>query len=141
MPSIVPRGVGNGRIAAAMRSRADKMNRPAAFNTSLYRRNKYRNRWTGYAGAKYASAKEAKFAAELDLLVRAGEIASWRRQCRIPLVVNGVTVTTYVVDFEIRHNDGTVEFVEVKGHPTPEWKLKWRLFDALRPEVRKRVVG
>jgi hypothetical protein len=35
---------------------------------------KYRNRRREYCGSTYASAKEAKFAAKLDLLIRAGAI-------------------------------------------------------------------
>lgn len=117
------------------------MNRFGISLPAVYRRAKYGNRRSEYRGIGYASAKEAKFAAELDLLVRAGEIASWRRQVRISLVVNGQRITTYVIDFEISHNDGTVEFVEVKGHATREWALKWRLFHALQPQARKRIVS
>ncbi len=104
------------------------------------KRLKYRNKWTEYGGVKYASKREAKYAAELDLLVRAKEITSWRRQVRVPLIVGGRKITTYVLDFEIKHLSGEFEYIEVKGWPTPEWILKWKLFDALWPNLRKRVV-
>jgi hypothetical protein len=59
---------------------------------------------------------------------------------RIPLVVNGRSVCTYVVDFESTHDNGELEYVEIKGVRTRDWLLKWKLFDALQPETRKRVV-
>jgi hypothetical protein len=35
---------------------------------------------------------------------------------------------------------GELEYVEIKGVRTRDWLLKWKLFDALQPETRKRVV-
>ncbi len=104
------------------------------------KRSKYRNKWTEYNGARYASRREARYAADLDLLVRAKEIVSWRRQIRVPLIVNERKITTYTLDFEIKHNNGELEYIEVKGYPTPEWLLKWKLFDALWPHLRKQIV-
>jgi Protein of unknown function (DUF1064) len=103
-------------------------------------RNKFRNIWTEYAGVKYASKREARYAAELDLRVKAGEIASWRRQVKIPLRINGRKITNYVIDFEVRHHSGVLEYIEVKGFQTAEWRLKWALFDALWPHLRKSIV-
>jgi hypothetical protein len=59
---------------------------------------------------------------------------------RIPLAVNGRSVCTYVVDFKITHDNGELEYLEIKGVRTRDWLLKWKLFDALQPETRKRVV-
>ncbi len=103
-------------------------------------RSKFRNIWTEYRGIKYASKREARYAAELDLRVKTGDIASWRRQVRIPLVVNGRRIATYIVDFEIKHLSGQLEYVEVKGFQTAEWRLKWKLFDALWPKLPKTIV-
>jgi hypothetical protein len=63
-------------------------------------------------------------------LQRAGEIIKWERQVKIPLEVNGYLVANYYIDFVV-YRDGETEYVECKGYPTPEWKLKWRLFEAL----------
>ena len=85
---------------------------------------------TEYGGNKYHSRAEAKYAQELDLRVRAGDITNWERQIRCPLHVNGIWVGTIVVDFLIFHNDSSVEYVEVKGHPTDLWQFKWKVFEA-----------
>lgn len=100
---------------------------------------KYRNKRTEYKDVLYDSAKEAKFAAECDLLVRAGQLKKWDRQVRRPLIVNNTVVTTIVIDFRLVWH-GKVEYVEVKGYPTPEWELKWKLFKALNPKVQTRVI-
>ena len=46
---------------------------------------KYRAKKTAYKGAIYDSAKEAKRAAELELLQRAGKIKNLRRQVKFTL--------------------------------------------------------
>jgi hypothetical protein len=93
-----------------------------------------------YRGRVYASVKERDYAELLDLRKLASEIRAWTPQVRIPLEVNGEHVCFYVVDFRVILADGSVELVEVKGYPTPEWKLKRRLFEATwlreHPEVR-----
>jgi len=97
------------------------------------KQNRYGNvaQSTVYNGVSYHSKKEAAYAAELDLLVRAKEIKSWDRQVRISLDVNGFHICNYIIDFVVHHNDGTEEYVEVKGFQTEVWRLKWRLFEAL----------
>jgi Protein of unknown function (DUF1064) len=101
---------------------------------------KHRNVRTEYNGCMYQSAKEAKYAAELDLRMKAHDIRSWGRQVPVPMRVNGKRVCKYVIDFVIYHNDGAVEYVEVKGREEPLWKLKWALFEALYPDLRKTVI-
>lgn len=84
----------------------------------------------GADGFRYHSRAEAKVAAELELRVKAGDIADFERQVNVPLIVNGIKVCTYIADFLILHNDGTRELLEVKGWRTPEWKLKEKLVRA-----------
>lgn len=89
---------------------------------------KYKAERTEYNGVFYHSAKEAKFAQELDLLKKAGEVDFWLRQVPFQL-----TETTYRMDFvtfavaqgyELGAWD--VHFYEVKGfrHPVGELKRK-----------------
>lgn len=99
--------------------------------------NKYGARKTEYNGRKYDSMKEAEYAQNLDFLKRAGEIVGWEPQVRIPLVVREKKICVYVLDFRVEHNDGTIEWVEVKGYKTDvpvkiiAWQRlgdkKWRL--------------
>ena len=95
-------------------------------------------------GVYYDSKLEAGYAAKLDILVNGGAIKSWRRQVTVPLTAYGKQICTYRVDFEITHNDGHIEFVEVKGFETPVWRIKWKLFEAMmnaeRPDIELTVV-
>ena len=108
------------------------------------RRSKYRNQRTPYNGRMYDSKAEAKYAYQLDLRRRAGDIQCWKPKPRIPLVVNGRRVCVHVPDFEITHMDGAVELVELKGPETQVWKLKRKLLEATylanHPEIRYRVI-
>jgi len=105
--------------------------------------NKYRAKRQEFNGVQYHSKKEAAYAHELSMRMAAGDIKDWERQTKISLDVNGHHITNYYIDFIVHHNDGTMEYVEVKGFETPEWRLKWKLFDALYGQlenVRLKVV-
>lgn len=103
-------------------------------------RNKFRNQWTIYDGVRFQSKAEADYCAQLDIRKRAGLIADYRRQVPIALVVHRKPICKIIVDFEVRHNDGSLEYVDVKGFATPAFRLKWKLFDALSPQLRKTIV-
>ena len=110
----------------------------------------YRERriWSNAKKAKYNnyiydSNFEADYAAELDLLLKAGEIKKWERQVNIPLEVNGYLICNYKIDFIVYHNDDIIEYVEIKGIAFPVWKLKWKIFEALygdKPNVKLTVI-
>lgn len=103
------------------------------------RGSKYGAKSTVYDGIAYHSKKEAGYAAELDLRKKGGDIKDWKRQVRISLDVNGHHICNYYVDFEIEHNNGDRELVEVKGFQTEIFRLKRKLFEATylkdNPEV------
>lgn len=104
------------------------------------RQSKYGNKSQEYDGHVYHSIKEANYARELDLRIKAGELKSWERQIPVELVVNDFKICTYTIDFlEIDKNGGEI-WTEVKGFETPEWRLKWKLFEALYPERDKQVI-
>ena len=88
---------------------------------------KYKAKPTMYGGRRYASKLEAKRAQQLDLLVKAGEIKSWKPQVRIPLHTgNNKLVGFYVVDFAVTDSDDNSWYEEVKGYETQLWKWKDR---------------
>ena len=95
---------------------------------------KYNARKTEYNGVLYHSTLEARYAQYLDTLLRAKKILSWDRQIRIPLIVNGVKVCVYVMDFVYTKPNKEVVWVEVKGAETQTWKLKWKILKALYPD-------
>lgn len=115
-----------------------RMNRDGVL--SEVRGSKMGNHPTEYGGVKYHSKREADYAAELDLRTRGKDIGGWERQVRIPLIVEGKMIADYVIDFVIQHKDGPLEYVEVKGHETAVWKLKWKLFEALYPDLKKTII-
>jgi hypothetical protein len=108
------------------------------------RQNKYNNTKCEYNGIIYHSRKEAGYAEELDLRLKAGDIAGWDRQVKVELKAYGRKICNYYMDFVVEHNDGTREWVEVKGFETAIWRLKWKLFeaqmDAESPEDRLTIV-
>ena len=104
------------------------------------RGNKYGAKSTIYNGVCYHSKKEAGYAQELDLRVRAKDIKSWERQVRIDLKVYGQHITNYYIDFVITHNDGSLEYVEIKGFSTETWRLKYKLFEAIFNKEQPGVV-
>jgi hypothetical protein len=93
-------------------------------------RNKFGAIPTIYKKIKYHSKKEAEYAKKLDILKKAKKIQDWDRQLRIPIVVNGVKICTYVMDFVVTTNEGKTQYIEVKGYETAVWKIKWKLLQA-----------
>lgn len=105
-----------------------------------YSNRKYGNVSQTYGNHTYHSRREANYAAELDMRVKAKDLKSWRRQVPIELRVNDKKICTYTIDFVEVDNKGNETYTEVKGFETPEWRLKWKLFEALHPELKKQVV-
>jgi len=93
-----------------------------------------------YAGRVYDSAKEMRRAQELDILLQDETIQAWWPQITFKLTVNGQLICRYVADFKVLYFDGRVEYEEVKGFETKEWKLKYKLFRALYPNVTLVVI-
>jgi len=108
------------------------------------RSNKYNASSCTYNKILYASKKEAGYAAELDLRLKAGDIKDWERQFKISFDGPGGHICNHYVDFKIEHNNGSFELVEIKGWPTPEWRLKRNMIDALflpeHPDWRYTVI-
>lgn len=98
-------------------------------------KSKYNNKSQWYGGHRYDSKFEAKYAEELDWKIKAGEVKEWDRQVKIPLEINGHHICNYYIDFKVTHQDGSTEYVEVKGFETPVWQLKWKMFEVLLNEI------
>lgn len=96
---------------------------------------KYMARKTAYGGAIYDSSKEAKRAAELELLQRAGKIKNLRRQVKFTLqegfLYEGrkIRAIEYIADF-VYEADGLI-IEDVKGYRTPEYKIKAKMLKRL----------
>lgn len=106
------------------------------FTKKSYRsKSKYNNKTQVFDGRKYDSIREANHAEELEWRKKAGEISEIIPQYKISLDVNGVHIANYFVDFKVIKSDGSIEFHEVKGMVLPIWQMKWKLFEALLPEI------
>lgn len=97
---------------------------------TYFKANKYGSIRQTYNGYSYMSRLEAQYAAELDLRVKAKDIKKWERQVKIDLTAYGKHICNYFIDFVITHNDGSIEYIEVKGLETDLWKMKWKMFSA-----------
>lgn len=92
-------------------------------------RHKFNAKPTEYRGARFDSKGEARYCAELDLRVKAGEVLFYLRQ--VPIHLPGGT--KLVVDFLEFHADGTAHFVDFKGVQTDAFKIKKREVEAHYP--------
>jgi hypothetical protein len=101
---------------------------------------------TTHNGQVYDSKLEAARAAELDLLLAAGEITSWERGRRWVLVdpctrPDGKRdrAITYQPDFEVHRGE---EFwcEDTKGRDPPAWRLKLRLWWRVYPTTKLWIV-
>ncbi len=92
-------------------------------------RHKFHARPTELDGIKFASRKEADYYSNLLLLQKGGLLLFFLRQ--VPFHLPGGV--KYVVDFAEFWADGSVQFVDVKGHKTESYKAKKRIVESLYP--------
>lgn len=110
-------------------------------NVSFFRATKYHNRSCRCsANHTHDSMFEAQYCDTLHLLMKAGEIQAVRTQVSYPLNVNGLHVCNHIVDFLVTNADGKDEVHETKGLATDVWKLKYKLFEALYPDLPYHVI-
>lgn len=112
---------------------------PAEFREFMAKRNqaavsKFRAIPTETAdGQKFKSELEANFYNRMWVLQRAGEVQTIEREVRYELVVNGVFVAAYLLDFRITYTGGRIRFIDCKSQPTktPLYMMKKKLMLAL----------
>lgn len=92
---------------------------------------KFGNTHQTYNGYNYDSKFEASYAQELDLRLKAKEIAGWERQFKISIDINDRHICNYFCDFRILNNDGSYELVETKGFETEAYRLKRKLLEVV----------
>ena len=96
---------------------------------------KYSNVKQNYNGSRYDSKKEATFAQQLDLRIKAKDIKSYERQYPLELRVNGKLITKWKIDFKVINKDDSITFYEVKGFETYDYILKRKLFEAMQQDM------
>jgi hypothetical protein len=106
-------------------------------------RRKYGNVPAVYAGERYDSTGEARYAAHLDVLKAAGLIHDWRRGREWVLLdaPRRADRITYRPDFEVWPLPDRLEVRDFKGVATREFRLKAKLWKAVYPTIALYVVG
>lgn len=111
------------------------MKRTKIFLHQLKPKSKFKAKRTEYNGVVYDSKKEAKYAEQLDLRKKSGEIIMVLRQ--VPFDLPGGV--KYRVDFQEFRSDGTVHFIDVKGVRTKTYILKKKMVEELYPIIIEEV--
>jgi uncharacterized protein DUF1064 len=92
-------------------------------------RHKFNAKPTLFNDTRYASKLEAKYAQRLNTAKEKGELMFWIEQ--VPFKLG--SQIKYIVDFVEFWADGEIVVTEVKGFETPEWKIKYKLFEETYP--------
>lgn len=84
-------------------------------------------------GQKFRSQLEADYYNRMWVLQRAGQVTKIEREVRYELIVNGVFICAYLLDFKITYADGHVDHVDCKSAPTMTalYRVKKQLMKAL----------
>jgi hypothetical protein len=90
-------------------------------------------------GYKFDSRKESEFYGSLKIKKQAGLIKDFKMQVPYNIVVNNIHIANYFLDFEVENNDGTIEYIDIKGKDkktnkfikTGVFALKKRLVEAI----------
>ncbi len=85
-------------------------------------------------GIRFDSKLEAKYYSILKLKQHEGSVLFFLRQ--VPLHIHGSEKAAnikYVCDFQVFYTDGRVEFIDIKGMETPDFKMKKKLVEANYP--------
>lgn len=94
-------------------------------------------------GHKHDSQKEAMWCLRLHEEQKEGKIERLRVEPSYEIIVNDVVVCKHLVDFDyyrINNKGMTLEVTDVKGMKLPMWRLKYKLFCALYPQIEYKVV-
>ncbi len=93
-------------------------------------RNKYNAKKVTIDNKTFDSTSEGDYYAQLKLQERAGLIKGVDCQVKEELWAYGKHICDYKVDFLVYHLDGSLEYIEHKGNPTPDWRIKWKFLEA-----------
>lgn len=108
---------------------------------------KYLSHKTTVDGIVFDSKDEAKYYEALKIRKYRGEIQNFELQPKFTLIngfkKDGKTyrAITYTPDFTIYHNDGSVEYVDVKGMTTQQGELRIKLFNYFYKDLKLSIVS
>jgi len=87
----------------------------------------------------FDSVKEGRYYTELKFRKKAKDIKDFKKQVKFAIKIGDVHIANYFLDFQVEHNDGSTEYIDIKGRDktTNEWittdvfKLKKKLVEAI----------
>lgn len=90
-------------------------------------------------GYIFDSKKESEFYGSLKIKKQAGLIKDFQMQVKYDIIVNNIQIAKYFLDFLVEHNNGTIEYIDIKGKDkktnkfikTGVFALKKRLVEAI----------
>ena len=94
-------------------------------------RAKYRNKKTRVGVRVFDSRLEARRYLDLRALESAGEISALKCQVPYTIAIDGEVICKYIADFTYRDGAGKTVVEDVKGMPTPVYKIKRKLMRAV----------
>ena len=100
---------------------------------------KFNNIKSEIDGYNFDSIKEAEFYGSLKIKKNAGLIKDFKMQVQYDILVNNIHIAYYYLDFHIENNDGSFEYIDIKGKDkksnkfikTGVFALKKRLVEAI----------
>lgn len=112
----------------------------------MIRRNKYNNKKVVIDGIKFDSKREGEYYEHLKCLKQAGKITDFELQPKFVLQEGfkkygrKFLPINYVADFRVWFPDGTDCVIDIKGHETPDFKIKRKLFDKRYENLHLKLV-
>ena len=105
----------------------------------MFRRySKYNAKKVEIDGIKFDSKAEGDYYLHLKQQVSERQILGFERQIKITLqesfyleiegVKKKIRAITYVADFKVMKNDGSITYIDVKGIETTEFRMKRKMF-------------
>jgi hypothetical protein len=110
------------------------------------KRTKFGNKITTIDGIKFHSQLEGSYYLELKIKKSAGIIKDFSLQPKFLLQPKfthegkEIAPITYIGDFLITHNDGSIEVVDTKGAETDVFKMKKKMFHYYHPHLKLSIV-
>ena len=108
---------------------------------------KYLSHKTVVDGITFDSKDESKYYEALKIRKYRGEIKNFELQPKFVLREGfkkfGKTYRpfTYTPDFTVYHNDGSVEYIDVKGQTTQQGELRIKLFNDFYRDLKLSIVA
>ena len=100
---------------------------------------KYRNKIVIIDDIKFPSQHEADYYGKLKLLIKSGDVISFKRQVIYPFILNGIKIGSYRSDFDVIWAKSGLKVTDAKGFRTEMYKWKKKMMLAFYGIVIKEV--